>query len=247
MILDLPEAVATVDAARTWIEAVAPALGSANGSYAAAYWPDPIVPDPLAAGATRPMGPSGLVAGVYAATDIARGVWTAAAGIETSLADVVDLSVRLTDAENGLLNPLGLDALRIFPAYGAVVWDARTLQGADPLASEWKYVPVRRLALFIEQSVVRGLEWISLEPDSEALWSAIRLQAGKFMNDLFRDGAFPGPTPNEAYYVRCDTTTTSPANIEAGIVNLLIGFAPLKPGEFVILKIQLQAAAAGPG
>jgi phage tail sheath protein FI len=154
---------------------------------------------------------------------------------------VRELSVKLTDGENGLLNPLGVNCLRNFPVVGNVVWGARTLEGADRLASEWKYIPVRRLALFIEESLYRGTQWVVFEPNDEPLWAQIRLNVGAFMNNLFRQGAFKGSTPREAYFVKCDKETTTQNDINLGMVNILVGFAPLKPAEFVIIKLQQMA------
>ncbi len=151
------------------------------------------------------------------------------------------LEYDLTDGENGVLNPLGLNALRTFPVYGSVSWGARTLVGADELTSEWKYVPVRRLALFIEESLYRGTQFVVFEPNDEPLWAQIRLAVGSFMNNLFRQGAFQGATPDEAYLVACDSSTTTQADIDLGIVNIVVGFAPLKPAEFVIIQIQQLA------
>ena len=144
----------------------------------------------------------------------------------------------LTDLENGALNPLGVNCLRNFPVYGNVCWGARTLDGADLLASEWKYVPVRRLALFLEESLYRGTKWVVFEPNDEPLWAQIRLNVGAFMHDLFRQGAFQGRRRSEAYFVKCDGETTTQTDINLGIVNIVVGFAPLKPAEFVIIKIQ---------
>jgi phage tail sheath protein FI len=161
--------------------------------------------------------------------------------LEANLVGVPQLSVSLTDDENGELNPLGVNCLRSFPVSGRVVWGARTLQGADRLASEWKYVPVRRLALFIEESLYRGTQWVVFEPNDEPLWAQIRLNVGAFMQRLFRQGAFQGTTPRAAYLVKCDSETTTQNDIDLGIVNILVGFAPLKPAEFVIIKIQQLA------
>jgi len=136
------------------------------------------------------------------------------------------------------LNPLGVNCLRNFPIYANSCWGARTLEGADVIASDWKYVPVRRTTLFIEESLFRGTKWVVFEPNDEPLWSQIRLNVGAFMQDLFRKGAFQGSTPRDAYFVRCDSTTTTQQDIDNGIVNIEVGFAPLKPAEFVILKIQ---------
>lgn len=180
----------------------------------------------------------GAVAGVFARTDAERGVWKAPAGIDASVLGARDLEVHLTDLENGLLNPLGVNCLRDFSASGIVVWGSRTLQGDNRLASEWKYIPVRRTALFIEESLFRGTKWVVFEPNDEPLWSQIRLNVGAFMNGLFRQGAFQGKTPAEAYFVKCDKETTTQADIDAGVVNIVVGFAPLKPAEFVVISIQ---------
>ncbi|HKZ67932.1 MAG TPA: phage tail sheath C-terminal domain-containing protein, partial [Chitinophagaceae bacterium] len=154
---------------------------------------------------------------------------------------VNQLSVPLTDMENGVLNQLGVNCLRAFPVYGRLVWGSRTLEGADQLASEWKYISVRRTALFIEESLFRGTKWVVFEPNDEPLWAQIRLNVGAFMHTLFRQGAFQGRTPREAYLVKCDKETTTQTDINSGIVNILVGFAPLKPAEFVIIKIQQLA------
>ena len=150
---------------------------------------------------------------------------------------VRELAYRMTDGENGRLNPLGVNALRTFPVTGNVVWGARTMRGADRLASEWKYIPVRRLALFMEESLYRGTQWVIFEPNDEPLWAQIRLNVGAFMHNLFRQGAFQGSTPRDAYFVKCDAETTTQNDIDRGIVNLLVGFAPLKPAEFLIIRI----------
>jgi phage tail sheath protein FI len=131
--------------------------------------------------------------------------------------------------------------LRRFPGSGSVVWGARTLQGADSHASEWKYLPVRRTALYIEDSLNRSLKWVVFEPDDEPLWSQIRLNAGAFMHNLFIQGAFQGMAPKDAYFVKCDRETTTQNDINLGIVTILVGFAPLNPAEFVILRIQQKA------
>jgi phage tail sheath protein FI len=176
-----------------------------------------------------------------ARTDAQRGVWKAPAGLEASFSGVQEFSYTMTDAQNGLLNPLGLNALRSFPVAGQVVWGARTLAGADQLASEWKYLPVRRFALFLEESLYRGTQWVVFEPNDEPLWAQIRLNVGAFMHNLFRQGAFQGQTPREAYIVKCDRETTTQNDINLGVVNILVGFAPLKPAEFVVIRIQQMA------
>jgi phage tail sheath protein FI len=208
---------------------------------AAFYFPWVNAADPLAEGALRPLPPSGMVAGVYARTDAQRGVWKAPAGTEAGLSGITSLGFVMSDPENGTLNPKAINCLRSFAVYGPVVWGARTLAGNDQRGSEWKYVPVRRLALFLEESLYRGTQWVVFEPNDEPLWAQIRLNVGSFMNDLFRQGAFQGKSARDAYFVKCDGETTTQSDINRGVVNILVGFAPLKPAEFVILKIQQMA------
>ena len=198
------------------------------------------MPDPLAKGADRSIAASGTVAGVIARTDTARGVWKAPAGTDAGIAGA-RLDVVVDDLTNGSLNILGMNLLRAFPVYGPVVWGARTTFGADQRASEWKYVPVRRTALYIEESLKTGLAWVVYEPNDEPLWSSIRLNVGAFLDGMYRQGAFAGATPDAAYLVKCDKDTTTQADVDRGIVNVLVGFAPLKPAEFVVLKIQQLA------
>ena len=212
-------------------------IGSAP-SYAAMYFPWVRAPDPLQEGAIRDFPPCGFIAGVMARTDAARGVWKAPAGTETALNGAVGFVETLSDAQNGALNPKAVNCLRTKPVYGNIVWGARTLDGDNDRGSEWKYVPVRRMALFLEESLFRGTQWVVFEPNDEPLWSQIRLNIGAFMQQLFRQGAFQGATPREAYFVKCDRTTTTQADINMGIVNIHVGFAPLKPAEFVVLRIQ---------
>jgi uncharacterized protein len=205
---------------------------------AALYFPRVRASDPLRGGRVETFVPCGIIAGVMARTDTQRGVWKAPAGLDAALAGIVGLDAPLNDQENGLLNPLGVNVLRSFPVYGNVVWGARTLRGADQLADEYKYVPVRRLALYLEESLFRGTKWVVFEPNDEPLWSQIRLNVGAFMHNLFRQGAFQGTTPKDAYFVKCDSETTTQNDINLGIVNIVVGFAPLKPAEFVIIKLQ---------
>jgi phage tail sheath protein FI len=236
-ILDVPQADGVRDEVpeiKQWLDDNA----SLRHKNAALYFPRPQAPDALNGFRLRPIAPSGTLAGLYARTDSARGIWKAPAGIEATLRGVQRLEYKLNDPENGVLNPLAINCLRTFPVYGNVSWGARTLVGADQLASEWKYIPVRRLALYIEESLYRGTQWVVFEPNDEPLWAQIRLNVGAFMQNLFRQGAFQGSTPREAYFVKCDRETTTQNDIDRGIVNILVGFAPLKPAEFVIIKLQ---------
>ncbi len=204
----------------------------------ATYFPPVRLIDPLDGLRPKAMAPSGTLAGVYARTDATRGVWKAPAGTDATLNGVLDLALPVNDIENGQLNPLGVNVLRSFPAYGRVAWGARTMKGADAQADEYKYIPIRRLALFLEESLYRGTQWVVFEPNDEPLWAQIRLNLGAFMNGLFRQGAFQGTTPAQAYFVKCDKETTTQADRNLGIVNIQVGFAPLKPAEFVVITIQ---------
>jgi uncharacterized protein len=208
---------------------------SKNGAM---FFPRIKAVDPLKENLLSEFAPCGVIAGICARTDVQRGVWKSPAGLDAALTGVTKLSYTMTDDENGRLNPLGLNCLRTFPVYGHVVWGSRTLDGADRLTSEWKYLAVRRFTLFIEESLYQGTQWVVFEPNDEPLWSQIRLAVGSFMQTLFRQGAFQGNSPSKAYFVKCDAETTTQDDIDRGIVNIHVGFCPLKPAEFVILKIQ---------
>ncbi len=222
------------------VETVAqhPAI-SPSSSYAAQYYPNLIVTDERTKKQLT-VGPSGAVAGVWAATDAGRGVWKAPAGTEATISGITDLGAHIDDPENGDLNQIGVNCLRTMPLVGPLVWGARTTKGVDQFPDQWKYLPVRRTALFIEESLRRGTQWVVFEPNDEPLWASIRLNVGAFMNGLFRQGAFEGSTPQEAYLVKCDLDNNPQSQIDLGIVNILVGFAPLKPAEFVIISIQQQ-------
>jgi phage tail sheath protein FI len=240
-IVDCPQTATFTSLGSGPIGAAGSGLSGSHHDHAAYYFPWVQAPDPLTNNRPRLFPPSGFMAGIYAATDANRGVWKAPAGIDASLSGVTGLQYVLTDLQNGTLNPLAINCLRQFRIYGDVVWGARTLQGSDAAASQWKYVPVRRVALFLEASLYEGTQWVVFEPNDEPLWSAIRLNVGAFMQDLFRKGYFQGKTPAEAYFVKCDSETTTQNDINHGIVNILVGFAPLKPAEFVIIQIQQMA------
>ena len=235
LLVDVPEFVDTTAKMVTWL-----AANNVRHRNAAVFFPRLKVPDALNENRPRNAGASGTLAGVFARTDAERGVWKAPAGTEAALRNA-SLAVPLGDPDSAVLNPLGANALRNFPVFGTVCWGARTLDGADQQASEWKYVPVRRTALYIEESLFQGLKWVVFEPNDEPLWAQIRLNVGAFLQDLFRQGAFQGKTPREAYFVKCDRETTTPSDVNRGIVNIVVGFAPLKPAEFVIIKIQQMA------
>ena len=234
LLIDPPPEIGDLEDAVEWISGGL----TAGGTNAAAYWPRVRLPDPSNDFKPRAFGPAGVMAGLYARTDSARGLWKAPAGTEARLRGVQEPLYKLTDAENGVLNPLGLNCIRSFPVYGNVAWGARTRAGADVQASEWKYVPIRRLALFVEESLRRGIQWAVFEPNDEPLWAQLRVSVGDFMHNLFTQGAFQGASSRDAYFVRCDSSTTTQSDIDRGIVNVVVGFAPLKPAEFVVISIQ---------
>jgi phage tail sheath protein FI len=243
-LVDPPPSWSSFDAVSADLANAAGWISSLRSPYGGQYFPNVIAPDPLQENRLRPFPPCGAVAGVVARTDGSRGVWKAPAGLDATLAGILDIQIQLTDGEQGVLNREGVNCIRAFPGAGRVVWGARTLVGDDRRASEWKYVPVRRLASFIQQSLLRGTRWAVFEGNDAPLWADLRLNIGGFMHQLFRQGAFAGRTPSEAYFVKCDADTTTQADIDAGIVNVLIGFAPVKPAEFVIIQIQQLAGLA---
>lgn len=246
LLVDPPPGIGPTRGIEAWL-AADEALRHRN---AAAYVPRVLVGDPLDPAWRREVGASGTMAGVYARTDAARGVWASPAGTEAVLRGVEGLSAALSDAESAALASLGVNSLRSFPVHGHVAWGARTLvgrdTGADQRAAEWKHVPVRRLALFLEESLVRGTTWTIFEPNEETLWARLRRSVGAFLQDLFTRGALRGRTPGEAFFVRCDAGTTTQEDIDRGVVNVVVGFAPLRPAEFVIIQIGQAAGRPRP-
>jgi phage tail sheath protein FI len=225
------------DEARLFVDSL-----PSRSKNAAMFYPWIQVPDPTGIGRnpTRFVAPSGHVAGIFARTDITRGVWKAPAGIEATVPNAVGLQARVLDSDQDLLNPASLNCLRQFPGVGIVSWGSRTL-ASDP---EWRYVPVRRMALFLKESLRRGLQWAVFEPNDEELWGRIRINIEAFMMTLFRQGAFQGGTPDEAFLVQCDRSTNPQENVDAGIVTAKVAFAPLKPAEFVVIEISQKSLLA---
>jgi phage tail sheath protein FI len=237
LLVDPPAAVRDPAAVSSWVAGL-PAMAGEN---AAVFFPRVRATNPLNGGRLGELAPGGAVAGVFARSDAARGVWKAAAGPEADLKGVPELAYSLNDAENDRLNQRGINSLRALPEGGPVIWGSRTLAAADGTSGDWQYIPVRRLALYIEASLYRGTEWAVFEANDERLWAALRTSVEGFMQDLFRRGAFQGSAADEAYFVRCDSRTTTPGDVEAGLVNIEVGFAPLKPAEFVVVKVQQRA------
>ena len=207
-------------------------------TYTGLYFPWVEVPDPYSkvSGATRFAPPSGMIAGLFARTDNSRGVWKAPAGTEATVLGAVGVAAQVSDQDQDTLNPIGVNCIRQFPASGIVCWGARTLGTlSNP---EYRYVPVRRTANFLKVSLYRGTQWVVFEPNDEPLWSSIRFNLTAFMSSLFRAGAFQGTKPEEAFFVKCDKDNNPQATIDQGQVHILVGFAPLKPAEFVIITLQ---------
>jgi len=233
LVVDPPSDWDTVDDAAQGIQDLR--LGVVT-DHAAVYWPRVQVATSVTA-----IDPAGTVAGIMARTDVRRGVWKAPAGLEATILGARGLDHMSSDSDNGVTNPLAINTLRRFPT-GAVVWGARTMAGFDNSGEDdYRYVPVRRIALFIEESLYRGLRFAVFEPNDEPLWAQIRLAAGAFMQNLFRQGAFQGSKASDAYLVRCDATTTTQNDINLGRVNVVVAFAPLRPAEFVVLTIRQLA------
>jgi uncharacterized protein len=223
----------TVPEAAAFVAAITP-----KNSYGAIYTPWIKMLDPTGSSSEPILAPpAGFVAGLYAKTDAQRGVWKAPAGTSAALGGATGLAVNFTDIQQGNLNPKNVNCIRQFAAAGIVLWGARTVT-SDP---EYGYIPVRRMAIFLRVSIYRGIQWAVFEPNDEPLWSELRLNVRSFMTGLFRRGAFQGSTPSQAFFVKCDGETTTQDDINLGIVNVLVGFAPLKPAEFVVVKISQQA------
>jgi phage tail sheath protein FI len=193
---------------------------------------------------TVELPPGACVAAIYAEVDATRGVWKAPAGVAAVADGVLGLCATLKPPQGEALNAKGINCLRDLPSYGIAVWGARTLHGNDAMASDWKYVPVRRLALHIEQSICAGTQWAVFEPNDERLWSQLRLSVAEFMHGLFLAGAFAGAKPDDAYSVACDASTTTAADVALGVVNIVVRFAPVVAGEFVVISVQQIAATA---
>jgi phage tail sheath protein FI len=213
-----------------------------SSNFAALYWPHVVVSDIAGIGRnpTITVPPSGYVAGLYARIDGRRGVWKAPAGTEATLNGTIATEYALNDLHSDELNPKGVNALRQIPGAGRVVWGARTMLPS----SEWRYVPVRRTAIFLRTSIYNGIQWAVFEPNDEPLWANLRMSIGAFMDTQFRNGAFAGRTRDDAYFVKVDATTTTEIDQAAGIVNILVGFAPLRPAEFVVVKLSQKTQPA---
>jgi uncharacterized protein len=237
-IADIPPTVANKNDVKKFV--TNPLFQPSNSGYGALYFPWIYARDQTARGRNPkiPLPPSGFIAGISARIDYVRGVWKAPAGTEAGVSGHQGLTAELTDMDQGVINLAGVNALRTFPLYGTVVWGSRTV--SHDIA--WRYVPVRRMANFLKSSIYDGIQWAVFEPNHEPLWDALRLTIGGFMMDLFRQRALQGSTPEEAFFVKCDRETTTETDQQNGIVNVLVGFAPLKPAEFVVVRLSQKVA-----
>jgi phage tail sheath protein FI len=239
LLLDVPESAATPAQVAAWIASSASPLKSRD---AAAYFPRFLAADPLSGGTLRAFPASGAVAGVYARIDEKRGVWKAPAGVEATIVGAAGLAIPLTDGSIETLNALGINCLRARPGQPLVAWGARTMEasgsGSGGGTDDWKYVNVRRLALYIEESISRGIQWAVFEPNAEPTWANVRVDVGNFLHGLFLQGALQGATPNEAFFVKCGTDTMSQDDITRGAMNVVVGFAALRPAEFVMITLR---------
>lgn len=231
---DFPRFFAQGDRVQSVVTA-ASAGDSPPSNFCGMYWPHLEVADPVGNGAnpTIVIPASAHIAGLYGRTDGRRGVWKAPAGIETRVGGARNFDFVVLDVHQDRLNPLGVNALRRIPNAGLVVWGARTREPS----SQWRYIPVRRTAMFLRKSIYNGIQWAVFEPNDIQLWASLRATIGAFMETQFRNGAFAGATSREAYFVKCDAETTTEADRAAGVVNILVGFAPLRPAEFVIVRL----------
>lgn len=220
-------------------------FGAPEARSSVVYFPRVKIYDTLMNGAVRVFPPSGTMAGQWAQADRSVGVWKAAAGLDAVINAVSGLEHDLSDSDDGALNPVGINCLRTFPIGGSVIWGARTMRGATALADEYRYVPVRRLLLYIMDWLELNTRWAVFEPNDEQLWSSLRLQIGEFMKKLYKNGALVGASPDKAFFVRCDATTTTSADQDNGVVNVEVGFAPVKPAEFVVVRVQQIHQSAG--
>jgi uncharacterized protein len=237
-IADVPARIANKNEVKDFV--TNPLFQPNNNGYGALYFPWINARDQIARGrnAKIPLPPSGFIAGICARIDNVRGVWNAPAGTDAEILGHHGLTASLSDIDQGVLNLAGVNALRTFPGYGTVVWGSRTVSRDI----EWRYVPVRRMANLLKSSIYDGIQWAVFEPNDAPLWAALRLIIGRFMMDLFRQRALQGSTPQQAFFVKCDSETTTEKDRENGIVNVLVGFAPLKPAEFVVVRLSQKVA-----
>lgn len=213
-------------------------LAGYDSKYASLYWPWIKVMDPLQGKASF-IPPSGHIAGIWARNDDTRGVHKAPAN--EVIRGAISLELQITKGEHDQLNPVAVNCIRSFPGQGIRIWGARTLS-SDP---EWRYLNVRRLFNYVEESILQGTNWVVFEPNDPKLWDSVKRTVTMFLRRVWRDGALFGATPAEAFYVKCDAENNPPENRDAGILTVEIGIAPVKPAEFVVFRISQFSGGAG--
>ena len=242
-LLDPPAHAGPGSTPRTFLTRTWPQLSGLSPD-AALWFPAVTTTDPHDPTGRRTLGASGAIAGLIARTDRERGPWQSPAGNTATLVDAQPVRA-LRSADVGALAPRGVNALRGSAGGQVVSWGARTLSGDDGLRSEWKYVPVRRTALMIEASIANGLQWVVFEPNAEPLWSRVRFEVDELLRGLWNDGALEGSRADEAWFVRCGLgTTMTSADLVDGRLVVELGFAPLRPAEFLILRVTRRAQPA---
>jgi phage tail sheath protein FI len=243
LIADLPQDVDTAAAAWSWAIGL---HGKALKRYGAAYFPWLLMPDPLQHENPMRRSPTGAVAGLLARLDAARGVWVAPAGSGAILTGVTSVDPALVDADSAALSIVGVNPIRFVRDVGHVAWGARTLHGRQTDADDWSYLSVRRFFNYIESSILMGTQWANFEPNDEPTWSDLSQAANAFLHDLFKQGAFQGSDPCQAYFVRCDQTTTTPDDVASGVANILVGCSLLRPNEFSTTIVSVRCGCLGP-
>ena len=238
-ILDAPSGTTDLEALTQVATEGGPGLRprQSDGGYGAVYYPELQIRDPFDPSQTVSAPPSGHIAGIYGRTDARRGVHKAPAN--ETVAGALGVQRMVSRDEQGILNDAGVNVIRFFPSSGIRVWGARTL--ADP-ASEWRYVPVRRLVNMIKESIENGTAWTVFEPNDTTLWKSVERNVRAFLTTLWREGALMGETPEAAFFVRCDSETNTQADIDAGRLICEIGIAPVKPAEFIVFRIGMITA-----
>ncbi|MFY0617701.1 phage tail sheath family protein [Shimia sp.] len=238
LVADAPRSIAAADPVNAAVSAARTGINASD--HLGLYWPRIVVGDPVGLGRAPQLAipAAGHIAGLYGRTDGRRGVWKAAAGVDATVAGATGLDFNVIDRDQDRMNPHGLNALRTVPGAGRVVWGARTTRPT----TEWRYINVRRTAMFLRRSIYNGIQWAVFEGNTETLWAALRQSIGAFMDAQYRNGAFAGETSRDAYFVKCDSDTTTPDDQAAGIVNVQVGFAPQRPAEFVIVTLSQKTA-----
>lgn len=238
LLMDAPTGWDSAQAARTGVGSLG--ISGMPARNTALYFPQITHPDRTRQNRLSDYPPGGSVAGVISRVDSVWGPWHAPAGMETTVKGASGLKVTVQDRHMGILGPMGINCLRDIPGVGIVVWGSRSMASLENTNDPERYLNIRRTVLFIQSSLRHSLGWVAFEPVGDALWSKVRLLTENFLYRLFQQGAFSGRTPSESYFVRCDRSTHTEKDMEEGLVNLQIGIAMLRPGDYTICSLELQ-------